>query len=48
MAQENSMDNKKSSLATTWRMVGWILAVVAIAVVAGPQILDLFVSVDPD
>jgi len=37
------MTDEKSSLVTKWRMVGWILAVVAIVVVAGPQILALFV-----
>lgn len=37
------MTDEKSPLVTKWRMVGWILAVVAIVVVAGPQILALFV-----
>lgn len=35
------MDRQKKSLVTTWRLIGWILAVVAIVVVAGPQIIDL-------
>ena len=35
--------NGRSPLVTKWRMVGWILAAVAVVVVAGPQILALFV-----
>jgi hypothetical protein len=38
------VDREKKSLVTAWRLIGWVLAVVAIVVVAGPQILDL---VDP-
>ena len=37
------MSDDKSPLVTKWRMVGWILAAVAVVIVAGPQILALFV-----
>ncbi|AVG24100.1 hypothetical protein C3B54_111139 [Pontimonas salivibrio] len=29
-------------LVTNWRIVGWVVAILMIVVVAGPQIIDLF------
>ena len=34
--------SRESELERKWKMVGWIFAAIALVVVAGPQILDLF------
>lgn len=36
MAEEND------KRVRVWRIVGWVVALLAVVIVAGPQILDLF------
>lgn len=34
--------SRESELERKWKMVGWIFAAIALVIVAGPQILNLF------
>lgn len=35
------MSEENDTYARRWRVVGWIVALIAVVVVAGPQILNL-------
>jgi len=38
------VDNKDAQNARMWRIIGWVIAAVAVVVVAGPQVLALLSS----
>jgi hypothetical protein len=34
--------SRNEELERRWKMIGWIFAAIALVIVAGPQIIDLF------
>jgi len=36
------MAEESDKRVRAWRIVGWVVALLAVVIVAGPQILDLF------
>jgi len=36
------MSEPTDKRARAWRIVGWVIAALAVVIVAGPQIIDLF------
>jgi len=37
-----AMSDPMDKRARAWRIVGWVIAALAVVIVAGPQIIDLF------
>ena len=37
-----AMSEPMDKRARAWRIVGWVIAALAVVIVAGPQIIDLF------
>ncbi len=39
---EGRSPEESKRLVANWRIVGWVVAIVMVVVVAGPQIIELF------